>query len=228
MTNRIVQLVDDDGNNCYPLTGGTGPDTVSTETIQDSAVTSDKIADEAVTSEKIDFTTLNGDINTVAIADGAVTTAKLDMAGLLNVFYPVGSYYETRDTSFDPNTAWGGTWVKDTSGRVTVSVNPSDTDFNIINKTGGNKTNSHSHTYGIRASRYYGALTDYVALMDSTTENWKTAVVGGNGTQRRNSNASATTSSQNQEYIYQRASTTSTSVSTLQPYITVVRWYRTA
>lgn len=227
MTNRIVQLVDDDGNNCYPLTGGTGPDTVSTETIQDSAVTSDKIADEAVTSEKIDFTTLNGDINTAAIADGAVTTAKLDMTGLLNVFYPVGSYYETRDTSFDPNTAWGGTWVKDTSGRVTVSMNPSDTDFSTVNKTGGNKTNSHSHTYGVRASEYYGALTNFW-VMDSTTDNWKAAVTGGNGTIARNQSLTTSSTSQNQSYMYQRASTTSTSVSTLQPYITVVRWYRTA
>ena len=29
-------------------------------------------------------------------------------------YYPVGSYYETSDASFDPNTAWGGTWSKET------------------------------------------------------------------------------------------------------------------
>lgn len=29
--------------------------------------------------------------------------------------YPVGSYYETSNANFDPNTAWGGTWVKDTT-----------------------------------------------------------------------------------------------------------------
>ena len=29
---------------------------------------------------------------------------------LLNIFYPIGSYYETSDTSFDPNTSMGGTW----------------------------------------------------------------------------------------------------------------------
>lgn len=30
------------------------------------------------------------------------------------IYYPVGSYYETSDSSFDPNTAWGGTWEKST------------------------------------------------------------------------------------------------------------------
>lgn len=28
---------------------------------------------------------------------------------LLDMFYPVGSYYETSDGSFNPNTSWGGT-----------------------------------------------------------------------------------------------------------------------
>lgn len=39
---------------------------------------------------------------------------KLDSGGgILNMFYPVGSYYETSDDTFDPNVRWGGTWVKD-------------------------------------------------------------------------------------------------------------------
>lgn len=29
---------------------------------------------------------------------------------IVDMFYPVGSYYETSDASFNPNTAWGGTW----------------------------------------------------------------------------------------------------------------------
>lgn len=30
---------------------------------------------------------------------------------ILDMFYPVGSYYETADSSFDPEANWGGTWV---------------------------------------------------------------------------------------------------------------------
>lgn len=40
---------------------------------------------------------------------------------LLPIFYPVGSYYETSDTTFDPNIEWGGTWVLETAGQVHVS-----------------------------------------------------------------------------------------------------------
>jgi len=43
-------------------------------------------------------------------------------------FYPVGSYYETSDTSFDPNVAWTGTtWVLETEGQVHVSGSTSGT-----------------------------------------------------------------------------------------------------
>ena len=31
----------------------------------------------------------------------------------LDRFYPVGSYYETSDTTFDPNISWGGTWISE-------------------------------------------------------------------------------------------------------------------
>lgn len=41
---------------------------------------------------------------------------------VLNMFYPVGSYYETSDTAFNPNTAWGGTWILETAGQVHVSA----------------------------------------------------------------------------------------------------------
>ena len=36
----------------------------------------------------------------------------------LDYYYPVGSYYETSDADFDPNTAWGGTWSKETKQNV--------------------------------------------------------------------------------------------------------------
>lgn len=30
--------------------------------------------------------------------------------GLLDLFYPVGSYYENSESDFNPNKVWGGTW----------------------------------------------------------------------------------------------------------------------
>lgn len=51
-------------------------------------------------------------VETVApdIVDDYVSSSAFTGA-ILDVFYPVGSYYETSDTTFNPNTSWGGTWV---------------------------------------------------------------------------------------------------------------------
>ena len=74
---------------------------------------------------------------------------------LFDIFYPIGSYYETSDTSFNPNTDsnWYGTWVEDTQGEVLVSRN-SDTFSTVGNDVGEEKHQltvsempSHRHTY---------------------------------------------------------------------------------
>ena len=57
------------------------------------------------------------------------------------MFYPVGSVYETMDSSFDPNEKWGGTWER-IKGRVLVGVDENDSDFNTAEKTGGEKTHT--------------------------------------------------------------------------------------
>lgn len=48
-----------------------------------------------------------------------------DMTGVVknifDIFYPVGSYYETSDANFDPEDAWGGSWILETAGLVHVS-----------------------------------------------------------------------------------------------------------
>lgn len=75
------------------------------------------------------------------------------ISDLLNMFYPVGSVYETMDSSFDPNKKWGGTWER-IKGRVLVGVDENDSDFNTVEKIGGEKTHklsvseipSHSHS----------------------------------------------------------------------------------
>lgn len=41
---------------------------------------------------------------------------------LIDKIYPIGSYYETSDPNFDPNVEWGGTWIKDSKGLVTIGA----------------------------------------------------------------------------------------------------------
>lgn len=56
--------------------------------------------------------------------DRYYTESEMDarFSGLIDIFYPVGSYYETSDTSFNPNTAWGGTWSLESEGQVHISA----------------------------------------------------------------------------------------------------------
>lgn len=134
---------------------------------------------------------------------------------ILNLMYPVGSYYETSDATFNPNTAWGGTWVEDSKGRVTVGQNTNDTSFDTIGETGGSKTDNLSNAYAKvgRASSSlstisYKAHAGSGATFDRTLQ-------GGGGIDGTVVNASDT-------------SDLGGSVSTLQPYIVVKRWHRTA
>ena len=60
---------------------------------------------------------------------------------MLPIFYPVGSYYETSDTTFDPNVEWGGVWELETSGQVHVSSGTGYSVSGALTNTsdGGNK-----------------------------------------------------------------------------------------
>lgn len=88
------------------------------------------------------------------------------MRALFDFMYPVGSYYETSDTSFNPNNTWGGTWVLETAGQVHVSAGTGYSVNGANNNTsdGGEATHtltinempSHAHGCGLDA---YGSLT---------------------------------------------------------------------
>ena len=130
---------------------------------------------------------------------------------LLDFIYPVGSYYETSDTSFNPNTSWGGTWIEDSKGRVTVALDSNDIDFDTINKTGGEKEHtltvdeipSHNH-------ELYGALTGETKAITNTGNDW----------------AQTTTNYSVDTYIKNTGG--GQPHNNIQPYIVVKRWHRTA
>lgn len=69
---------------------------------------------------------------------------------VLNIFFPVGSVYMSANTNFDPNTSWGGTWVK-IENRVLLGSGT-----RVVGATGGSETvtltvqqmPTHSHSRG--------------------------------------------------------------------------------
>lgn len=54
---------------------------------------------------------------------------------LFDFLYPVGSYYETSDSSFNPNVTWGGTWTKLGEGQVLLSAGST---YSVGTSYGGN------------------------------------------------------------------------------------------
>lgn len=79
--------------------------------------------------------------------------------------HPVGEYYWTSDASFNPNTAWGGTWVRIQDGRCLISNNSSYS----VGSTGGAETVVLSknnlppiileHNHGVGSFKIDGSVT---------------------------------------------------------------------
>ena len=88
---------------------------------------------------KLNIKNINGKKDTL----GETESTYEDMKALI---YPVGSIYLsiTDDTIAKVQERFGGTWEKFGSGQTLVGVNPSDSDFNTVNKTGGSKSQSYT------------------------------------------------------------------------------------
>lgn len=171
---------------------------------------------ETIAGTDIDGSTIvDGSVSTDKIAQQAVTTSKIDMAGLLDfvidVMYPVGSYYETSDTTFDPNIDWGvGTWVEDTAGRVLVAQESGT--FATVGGTGGEKTHKLTET---EIPSHSHRMNDNTWINEGTVQLGRSSGWAGD-------NASAFGG----KWTYNTGG--NGSHNNLQPYIVVKRWHRTA
>jgi len=128
----------------------------------------------------------NSDINALEV----VTKEGSAVNAIALLAYPVGSYYETSDPDFNPNTAWGGTWNKvDSAGRVLVATGTrtNGTHTFSLNETGGEETHAltrpelpiHYHPHRHPHSHN---ITETVTNNNETTEVAKKYVVTTSGT----------------------------------------------
>ena len=182
---------------------------------------------------------------TVDIASGA--KYKIGGVSLADIFYPVGSYYETSDSSFDPNTAWGGTWVLEAEGSVHVSAGSTYT----VGSSYGSNTHTHTtsghtlttneipaHTHGSKTVSYdfrvtqgTGAALVYAGTNSSISSNSNKAqpassASGTFSTHQVNLSASHTHNSVGGGNSHSHGDTGS--ANSWQPSIAVNRWHRTA
>lgn len=127
-----------------------------------------------------------------------------------DLMYPIGSIYMSVSNT-DPSELFGGTWIAWGAGRVPVGINTSDSNFNSVEKTGGEATHkltinempAHKHIAGYKRADSYGSgsldasyWANYTDL--GVTGSYNTSSVGGDVAHNN-----------------------------LQPYITCYMWKRT-
>lgn len=165
--------------------------------------------------------------NTSTITNSLISI-KRAVTGMLDIFYPVGSYYETSDTSFDPNISWGGTWAEDSSGRVLVAKDNST--FSTVGSTGGSE--KHHHEFGLQLPTHYGSGgwedNDTGMLYYDSDNNPSLGAKENVATSNNDFNAGAISSAASQLSAVRRFYGGSKYDTTLQPYVVIKRWHRTA
>lgn len=129
---------------------------------------------------------------------------------MTTVPYPIGAIYLSIDST-NPTKLFGGTWQQIAQGRTLVGVDTSQTEFNTVKKTGGEKTHtlsinempSHNHLYyasvgtgNAEGAFAFGNLNGFII-----TGKWGNAMQYTGGSQSHNN---------------------------LQPYYTCYIWLRTA
>lgn len=147
-----------------------------------------------------------------------------------NKAFPVGAVYVTvNDTN--PGTFLGGTWVQFGQGRTLVGVNTSETEFDTVEKTGGEAT--HKLTKSEIPNYKIGGIPEAVP---GNHDNWSNGgITGGNlgnaSSSKKgvaNNNDMLTITSGTQWSYSIRTNGGGQPHNNLQPYITVYFWKRTA
>lgn len=133
-----------------------------------------------------------------------------EITGVVDIIYPVGSIYMSVNST-NPSNLFGGTWVAWGAGRVPVGVDTTQTEFDTVEETGGEKTHTlttqempnHNHDVNVVYPFDFGGKVTAVANSnsDNTTGTASDVVTSTGGGQAHNN---------------------------LQPYITCYMWKRTA
>lgn len=155
--------------------------------------------------------------------------------------YPVGSIYISVN-NVNPSTYFGGTWEAFGTGKTLVGVDTNDTDFNTVQKTGGVKTNSytpagtinnHALTINELPNVTGDAWANFVCHQDGSTSSGVLSYEYGG-------KSGAFTSGDRLPFGHIKINFgsgwghnhgwtgTAANISTVQPYVTVYMWKRTA
>lgn len=156
---------------------------------------------------------------------------RLNSKTIFDLVYPVGSIYMSINST-NPANFFGGTWVQWGAGRVPVCVNTSDSNFNLVEKTGG--SSSHRHEFRIGMHWWYGGAcgegafsgTGAYRFSDNQYDGWARDLSGQSLPVNSAIHSNSSTVSATPNGKWSKGDTSESS--NFQPYITCYMWKRTA
>lgn len=183
--------------------------------------------------------TINGDLAINSVKENTSSTKLLVANGstvmyrdwnklvnsIKNAMYPVGAVYITYNNT-NPSTFLGGTWEQFGQGRTLIGEgtgNDGSTSMSFTANNTGGKYN-HDHIYGIKLNEYYSATSNF--RVRKSDGSWQGGIKDGTGHAYFNNCSQAANKELNTD-TYKIESNTSNS-DTIQPYIVVFFWRRTA
>jgi len=131
-----------------------------------------------------------------------------NLTSIFDIFYPVGSYYETSDTSFDPNVTWGGTWSLETEGLVHIGAGANY----AVGATGGEAT----HTLTVDEIPAHSHIRNRNSGYDNNFATGSGRTIPTNNSVGNQGNIRTADTGGGQAH------------NNMQPYVVVNRWHRTA
>lgn len=135
-----------------------------------------------------------------------ITSLREILSVYWNAIYPVGSIYVSTSATFNPQTAWGGTWVKTAKGRCLIGAN----DTYPLGSTGGEAT--HLLTQNEMPKHSHSTVNKYILANDTD---------GGKVYFKSGTDSSVTQSSRNTDEIGGNLPHNN-----MQPYLAVYIWER--
>lgn len=156
-----------------------------------------------------------------------VTTLQSQItATILPLVYPVGSVYVNASVATNPATLLGfGTWTAFGSGRVLVGVDTTQTEFDTLGETGGQKTvQAHTHTGSTSGAGAHSHTIGSNVVTSASSTNRLTL----SGSAQQITWTTSTTSSVGDHAHSFTTNSSGSGVNNMNPYITVHMWKRTA
>ncbi len=194
-----------------------GTSTLTTVDINGGAIDGTAIGANSASTVAATTVTASSHINTTG------GQFQLNGTNIFEKIYPVGSIYINAAVSTNPGTLLGfGTWVAFGAGKVPVGIDSSDTDFDTAEETGGGKT--ASTTLPNHVHQWY----DGTRSGSGSTIDFFTGAVSGSFNSSGNADNFSGDPDTGNYYTANPTTNPSITVSTIQPYIVVYMWKRTA